>query len=391
MISSPNFDELHERVRTLAKDVAASHAADVDNAARFPAETISALKQAKILSAAVPKAFGGPGLNMQQLGHLCSSLSAACGSSGMVLAMHFNQLAVIARHYGDSEFFKSYLAEVVTKQPLLASITSEVGTFGDTRSSICALERHQGRFALKKEATTVSYCAFADAILVTCRRHGEATNSDQLLVLVKKGNYSLTQTTSWDTMGMRGTCSPGFSLDASGDECQILPNDFAEIASLTMVPYSHILWSSLWWGIANDAYHRAARFVRGQARKNPGSLPPTATRLAELSVQLQSMKNNWLATAMEFDDISTLSDAKTRLQDLRWALKMNNLKISCSDQAPEIVHKSLQIVGLLGYKNDSPYSLSRHYRDVLSASLMISNDRIAGKSATLLMVSKDDD
>jgi len=47
-------------------------------------------------------------------------------------------------------------------------------------------------------------------------------------------------------------------------------------------------------------------------------------------------------------------------------------------------------VGLLGYKNDTPYSLSRHYRDVLSASLMISNDRIAAKSAALLLVLKDE-
>jgi len=327
---------------------------------------------------------------MQQLGHICSTLSAACGSSGMVLAMHFNQLACLARHHGNSDFFKSYLQEIVTKQYLLASITSEVGTSGDTRSSICALERADGRFTLNKQATTGSYCAHADAIMVTCRRNSEAPNNDQLLVLVRPEDYTLTQTTSWDTMGMRGTCSPGFSLESSGPEYQILPDDFADIASQTMVPYSHILWSSLWWGIANDAVHKAATYVRGQARKNPGSVPPTATRLAEVSVQLQSMKHNWLAVATEFDEIATLPDAKNRLQDLRWALKMNNLKMGASDLAPQIVHKALQIVGLLGYKNDSPFSLSRHYRDALSASLMISNDRVAGKSATLLLVSKDD-
>jgi acyl-CoA dehydrogenase len=53
------------------------------------------------------------------------------------------------------------------------------------------------------------------------------------------------------------------------------------------------------------------------------------------------------------------------------------------------VHKALQITGILGYKNDSKFSLGRHYRDVLSASLMISNDRIASKSASMLLVFKD--
>ena len=56
---------------------------------------------------------------------------------------------------------------------------------------------------------------------------------------------------------------------------------------------------------------------------------------------------------------------------------------------PAIVHRALQIVGILGYKNDSPFSLGRHYRDALSASIMISNDRIAAKSAAMLLVCKD--
>jgi len=47
------------------------------------------------------------------------------------------------------------------------------------------------------------------------------------------------------------------------------------------------------------------------------------------------------------------------------------------------VHKALQITGILGYKNDSKFSLGRHYRDALSGALMISNDRIASKSASI--------
>jgi acyl-CoA dehydrogenase len=69
---------------------------------------------------------------------------------------------------------------------------------------------------------------------------------------------------------------------------------------------------------------------------------------------------------------------------------MNNLKVGCSNAAPQIIHKALQIVGIMGYKNDSPMSVGRHYRDVLSASLMVTNERIASKSASMLLVFKDD-
>ena len=385
-----SFSLLIEATRRLATDVVARHAADVDSQARFPTETLAALRHAGVLSAAVPRTLGGAQCSMLELTQLCSTVSQACGSSGMVLAMHYIQLGCIARHGLESEFFQGYLRDLVQHQYLLASMTSEVGTYGDTRSSICAVERQgDGRFVLNKDATTGSYCAHADAILVTCRRDKEATASDQVLVLVKREDCTLTQTTSWDTMGMRGTSSPGFRLESAGAAQQIVPGAYADSSAQTMVPFSHILWASLWWGIAADAVGKAANFVRGQARQTPGTVPPTATRLAEVSMQLESMKQNWQSAAQAFDAIATSAAGQEELLSIGWALRLNNLKISCSEAAPQIVHRALQIVGILGYKNDSPFSLGRQYRDSLSASLMISNDRIAAKSASMLLVFKD--
>ena len=320
MSMDAEFEALRQTVKDIATQVAAKHAADVDARARFPRETIDALKAAKVLSAPVPRTHGGAGLNLHQLSVLCATVSGACGSSGMVLAMHYIQVGCIVRHVADSAFFDAYLREIVDTQPLLASITSEVGTFGDTRSSICAVQREGDRFRLDKQATTGSYCQHADAILVTCRRDADAPKSDQLLVLVKQDNAELTQTTTWDTMGMRGTCSPGFDLKSTGPIEHILPVPYGDIAAETMVPYSHIMWAALWWGIANDAYAKAAAFVRGEARKNPGTVPQTAQRLAEVQVQLQAMKHNWASAAREFDEITQSPNASEKLLGIGWAL-----------------------------------------------------------------------
>src|SRR5690606_28482942 len=106
--------------------------------------------------------------------------------------------------------------------------------------------------------TTASYAEHADDLLVTCRRNPDAPSSDQVLVLVRKKDRTLTPTTTWDTLGMRGTCSPGFKLVSSGPEQQILPGSFAAASAQTMVSYSHILWAGLWLGIAFDAFARAS-------------------------------------------------------------------------------------------------------------------------------------
>jgi acyl-CoA dehydrogenase len=383
---STGRSDLVARAQAVADDVAAKYASDVDAKGRFPRETFEAARQAKLLSAVVPSSLGGAGASMQDLAAMCSAFAHACGSSGLILAMHHIQVACLARHACSSPFFEAYLREVAERQLLMASVTSEVGTGGDTRSSICAVERQGGRFALDKDATTVSYGEFADDLLVTCRRAHDAAQSDQVLVLIRKGDYTLHRTGAWDTLGMRGTCSPSYKVTSSGPEAQIVPGSFADSSAQSMVPYSHILWSAVWLGIASDAVARAAAFVRADARRKPGTVPPTATRLAEVSVMLQSLRQHVAATAADFD---ALGDGVQELSTMGWALKLNNLKIAASEAAPRIVHMALQIIGILGYKNDSDFSVGRHYRDSLSASLMIGNDRIASKSASMLLVFKD--
>jgi acyl-CoA dehydrogenase len=349
------------------------------------------MKEARLLSAAVPKEFGGGGSDLHELSACCVELAQGCAAAGMVFAMHIIQVACIARHATSSPYFQAYLREIAERQILIASVTSEVGVWGDTRSSICALQNANGQCKLEKDATTCSYGAHADDLLVTCRRNPDAPSSDQILVLLRKGEFTLTQTTNWDTMGMRGTCSPGFKLSApSFTEDHVVPGSFADSSAQTMVSYSHILWAGVWLGIAADAVSRASNYVRAEARKKPGTVPQQAHRLAEVMVQLQTMRNHVTAQAVEFDGITARPDGMEQLLTMGWALKMNNIKVACSEMAPSIVHQALQIVGISGYKNDSKFSISRNYRDALSGALMISNDRIFGKNASMYLVYKDE-
>lgn len=382
--------ELVAKAHSIAREVCAKHAFDVDAKARFPQESIDALKSAKLMSAAVPKDLGGSGATMQELCAICFTLAQGCASSAMVYAMHIIQVACVARHGKDDAFFQRYLREIVEKQLLLGSVTSEVGVWGDTRSSICAVAIKDGRFTLDKDSSAASYAIQADDLLVTCRREADAPASDQVLVMVRKGDRTLKQIGTWDTMGMRGTCSPGFELRSSGPAEQVLPGSFADASAQTMVSYSHILWASLWLGIAFDAVSRASAHVRGEARKTPGQVPMKATHLAALSVKLQTMRNDVQALATEFDRITALPNGMEELLTVGWALRMNNLKVAASQAVQEIVHGALQIIGINAYKNDSKVSVSRHYRDALSAALMISNDRIFSKTASMLLVYKDD-
>ena len=107
--ANKQYAQLLADVSRIAIEVAAVHAGDVDTNSRFPLETVKALKQCKAFSAPIPVSLGGADCNMRQLASLCSILAQACGSSAMVLAMHYIQVACLVRHGSQSTFFQGYL------------------------------------------------------------------------------------------------------------------------------------------------------------------------------------------------------------------------------------------------------------------------------------------
>ena len=99
------------------------------------------------------------------------------------------------------------------------------------------------------------------------------------------------------------------------------------------------------------------------------------------------MKSNIIAGIKAYED--TKSDPE-KLMSMAFAVAMNNVKICSSETILEIIDHAMLVCGIMGYKNGTPYSLGRHLRDAHSARLMISNDRILGNSANLLLVHKQD-
>ncbi|MGD0981464.1 MAG: acyl-CoA dehydrogenase family protein [Solirubrobacteraceae bacterium] len=381
--------ELLEEIRRIASEVAAPVADEVDRDSRFPAEALDALRSAGALSAAVPEPFGGAGVSLEAIARCCYELARGCSATAMVFAMHQIQVLTIARHIDGAPWFEGYLRELHREQRLIASVTSEVGTGGDMARSIAAVTPCEaGELEFEKQAPTVSYGAHAEDLFTTLRRAPDAEPGDQVMALTRSDQVTLEPAGAWDTLGMRGTCSPGFVVRARFSPEQVLATPFAEIMNQSMVPVSHILWSHVWLGIATEAFERARAFVRASARQKPGEPVPAARRLAEVMAELALLRGEVSQALADF----TLFDAdpgRERLMTMASVLRFNNLKLAASEQAPRVCAGALEAIGILGYKNDTPYSVGRHLRDALSARLMVANERLLATDATLLAIAKE--
>ena len=160
-------------------------------------------------------------------------------------------------------------------------------------------------------------------------------------------------------------------------------DDYATISAQTVLPVSHVLWASVWTGIAADAADRARRAVRKQARAAVGSTPPGALRLAELMVDLQALADSVRHAAARFDAVA---DDPEVLESSAYALAANALKIGASERVVDIVTAALRIVGIAGYAASGPTSIGRHLRDAHGAAVMVSNDRLLQNDAGLALM-----
>ncbi len=363
-------------------DIARQASAAVDEEGRFPAETFAALREHGLLGLLVPAAHDGPGGDLRQAAQHCQALSAACGSSGMILAMHHIQVACLVRHSAANGWHADFLRRVNAEQLLLASVTSEEGIGGGMRTSNCAIARDGDRFTLTKSGTAVSYGASADALLVTSRAHEGATQNDQVMTVIDKPGLTLERRSAWDAMGMRGTGTEAFLVTGRGDTAQVLPAPFAEIAAATMTPVSHILWAAIWTGIAGDAVARARAFLRAKRKPGDTDLPHGALVLAEAVEQLQMAEARLRAALDRFDWQTPVAPS------FAGAAYDNGLKTAVAEACLHVARECMTVCGFAGFARTGDFSVSRHVRDLTSAPLMIGNSRMREASARLLMAQR---
>jgi acyl-CoA dehydrogenase len=381
-ICSPAPEPISTRA-TRAAEIAAAHAGAVDADGRFPHEAMDALKAENLLGIMVPAELGGEGASVAEVVDVCYALGRACSSTGMIYAMHQVKAACVAHHGMDSTWHRAFMARMVEDQLLLASSTTEGKGGGNVRASEAPVEHADGRIVLVRDASVISYGAQADAVVTTARRAADADAADQVLVVFEKKNYVLEKTGSWDTLGMRGTCSAGFALKAVAGPNQIMPVPYSDIHSQTMVPTSHLMWAGNWAGIAAGAVERAKKFMRKAQRG--GTLPPGVPHFTQALANLRQLRALIATMLSRYEAIAHDPRALTAI-DFQTAISL--LKVDASELAVQTVMNAMRATGLSGYRNDTDVSVGRALRDVLSSPIMINNDRILSSLTTATLLSE---
>jgi acyl-CoA dehydrogenase len=370
-------NDLTARARAAA-DVARMTAAAVDAEARFPKESFAEIRKQRLLGIQVPQAQGGESASIAEVADICYILGQACSSTALIYAMHQIKMACIVRHAKGSAALERILSRIAAEQLLMASSTTEGQGGGNVRSSEAAIEHDGPNVTLERTATVISYAVDADGVVTTARRAKDAAASDQVLLVLLKADYTLERLQVWDTLGMRGTNSEGFTLRARAAAQQVMPEPYERIHAQTMVPFAHLLWGSVWAGIAAAAAGKAQAFIRQAVRSSNGQMPPGAPHFTQAVSSLRTLRGVLASNLRGYEAV--MSDEKA-VSSLEFQAAITLTKVQASELAVATVLSSLRACGLSGYRNDTEFTIGRLLRDVLSAPIMINNDRILANLA----------
>ena len=201
--SASDGTDIVARVRALGPEFAA-RAAAADENDRFVAENYSALKDAGLVEAGVPKELGGGGAEVSELAAMLRELAHYCGSTALAFSMHTHQVVIPAWRWRHQN--------VAAVEPLLRRVANErlilLSSGGsDWIAGSGKAEKVDGGYKVSARKVFASG-ALAGNILMTgaiVQSEGEPDAVIHFPVPMNAPEVKIVNT--WRTLGMRGTGS----------------------------------------------------------------------------------------------------------------------------------------------------------------------------------------
>lgn len=365
-----------EVITRLGKEKFLPRSAGYDEAAAFPFENYSDMREAGILALTVPAAYGGLGAGFADYGRHAAEMGRWCGATALTFNMHactplwMSAIAddldmdadARARHEANRA---RHFARIVEDGAVFAQPFSEGGAaaagkapFGTTAARV------DGGWALNGKKIFASLSGAADYYGVLCTEDKpDAGLADTLFIAVPKESPGLSIVGPWDPVGMRATVSRTLLLEdvRVGEDMLLLPPGIYHQAAWRW-PHMFLTLCPSYLGIAQAAYDFTIDYLRGEVEGIPVKrrmYPTKQVSVADMFIKLQQ------ARAL-FDRVLDEARVDPSKED---RLRAYAAQYTVMETANEICRLAIRTCGGQSMLKSLP--LERHYRDSRLGSLML--------------------
>lgn len=346
-----------EALDSIIANVIAPDASEIDQTGAFPRAALDALGAAGLLGLISSPDVGGLGQGHRAAALVVERLAQACGSTAMVVCMHYAATAVIEAHGP-----RDVRAAIAAGKHLTTLAFSEAGSrshFWAPLSTAIASNGHVQLDAYKSWATAAGQ---ANSYVWSSRPL--AAEGPSTVWLVPGDASGLQIPAPFNGLGLRGNhSSPVTAAGVEVSRAAMLGADGGgfDIMIGVVLPYFQLMNAAASIGTMAAATAKAAAHVGGaqlqHLNQSLADLPTIRAYIARMQIKTD------MARALLLDALAALESGRPDTM-----LRVLEVKAAASEAATEVTELAMRVCGGAAFRKE--IGIERHFRDARAATVM---------------------
>jgi alkylation response protein AidB-like acyl-CoA dehydrogenase len=338
-------------------DVIEPAAIETDRAAKFPRAAIDALSKAGLLGLVSAKEMGGMGEGARAASDVVERIGQACGSTAMVVCMHYCGAAVIEKFGAEA-----IRRDIAAGKHLTTLAFSEVGSRSHFWAPVGSAAKVNGHIVLDSKKSWITSAGEADSYVWSSKPiTGDGAST---IWFVRSKANGVSTVAPFDGLGLRGNASS----PVTGTQVQVSDADRLgadgggfDVMMGVVLPMFQVLNASCSLGAMEASVSKAAAHVGGaklvHLSQSLADLPTIRAYIARARIRTDSVR------ALLNDTVSAM---ETGREDTM--LRVLEIKAAAAEGALEVTDLAMRVCGGAAFRKE--VGVERHFRDARAASVM---------------------
>jgi alkylation response protein AidB-like acyl-CoA dehydrogenase len=341
----------------IVADIVSPRAEEIDRTGAFPRQALDALGEAGLLGLLSAPEVGGLGLGPRAGTEVIEELARHCGSTAMVVLMHYSATAVI-----EALGSETVRGEVAAGRALAGLAFSEFGSRSQFWAPMSTATAADDGVRLDARKSWVTSAGEADVYVWSSRPL--SAEAPSTLWLVPADAVGLEVGAPFDGLGLRGNfSSPVTATGVTVAPDAILGPDGGgfDIMLGVVLPWFQVLSAAFSAGTMDAATTKAAAHAVGtrleHLDQSLANNPVTRAALARMRIKTDSAR-------------ALLSDTLTAMETGRadTTLRVLEVKAAGGEAAIEVTDMAMRVCGGAAFRKE--VGVERHFRDARASSVM---------------------
>jgi len=344
---------IRDMTRDFAKNVVAPRAAEVDKNHEFPKDVIDKMSELGLMGVEVPEEWGGANMDALCYAIAVEEISAACGSTGVIMSAH-NSLAVAPiMKFGTDDQKKKFLTPLAKGETIGCLGLTEPSAGSDAASIKTKAELKGDEWIINGSKLFITNGREAGLCVLFARTEDDPSHRGISAFIVP-------------------TDAPGFSLGKLEEKLGIVGSSTAELVfEDCRIPKDNLLGergkgfrvamytldggrigiASQAVGIAQGALDAAVSFAKDRVQfgKTISSFQAIQFMLADMATEIEAAR------------LLTWRAARMKMAGVPYSKESAMCKLYAAEMSERVTNKAVQIHGGYGYTKE--YPVERFYRD----------------------------